>query len=159
MAMASLDVCCRRRGRRRSRRNNHRRNPQKSHLKKNRTKNQPASFRDFVLFPLSILILLLPSAEKPMKSRKPPTPQTKTAHGNSGSNPLIPISIPTNIPPFPMTLLHQRYHHPRTKIDRIPRLHTHKRPESENCAAVEDSCEEVEDEKEVGEGSGGEGLS
>lgn len=53
----------------------------------------------------------------------------------------------------------QRYHHPRTKIDRISRLHTDKSTQSENCAAVENSCEEVEDEEEVGEGSGGEGLS
>lgn len=159
LLLVALDVCCcrrRRGGSRRSRRNNNPRNPQKSHLKKNRTKNQPSSFGDFLpLSILSILILLLLSAEKPMKSRKPPTPQTKTAHGNSCSDPLIPIS------PFSarLHLRNQRYHHPRTQIDRISRLHTHKRPESENCAAVEDSCEEVEDEEEVGEGSGGEGLS
>lgn len=145
----SLDVCCRR--------NNHRSNPQKSHLKKNRTKNQPASFRDFLLFSiLSILILLL-SAKKPMKSRKPPTPQTKTAHGNSGSNPFIPIIPPTII--IPVLRTNQRYHHPRTKINRIPRLHTDKSTQSENCAAVEDSCEEVEDEEEEVEMGGGEGLS
>lgn len=130
MLVVSLDVCCRR--------NNHRSNPQKHHLKKNRTENQPASFGDFLLFPLSILLLL---REKPMKSRKPPTSQTKTAHGNSGSNPLIPIT------PFSARLhqRNQRYHDPRTKIDRISRLHTDKSTESENCAAVENSCEEVED--------------
>lgn len=155
--MVSLDVCCcRRRGRGGRRRNNHRRNPQKSHLKKNRTKNQPTSFRDFLLFPLSIFLILLSSAEKPMKLRKPPTSQTKTAHGNSGSNPFIPIIPPSNIPLFRRN---QRHHHPRTKIDRISGLHTHKSTQSENCAAVEDSCEEVEDEEEEVEMGGGEGLS